>query len=234
MKFFFKIIGWLFLWLIFFWSFLVITFPAKAAKGWLTDRLEKRLNAKVSTEELGMRWNLDLRLRGISIIRGQWSVVRDQEGTVQLLPSPSLLKRGSEGEFIKSGLSPKDEIGDFTIKLASLNVEPRLLSLIRLKPEIAFTGSPSSGGSFTGSYEPEGLSLSFKDVLFKDFTIASLPVPSVAMFSGSGRFKLVKGKGTIEVEINGIPGGKQRAAIPGGEGVGLDGKLKITVSLPGL
>lgn len=203
MKRLFKVIGWSFLWLIFFWSFLVISFPAKTAKGWLTDRLEKGLNARVSIEELNMRWDLDLRLKGISI-EGQEPEAGSQEASV------------------------------FSVKLTSLDVEPRLLSLIRLKPEIDFTGSPSSGGNFTGSYDQEVLSLSFKNVLFKDFTIASLPVPSVALFSGSGRLKLVKGKGMIEVEINGIPGGKQRTTAPGGEGPGLDGKLKVTVSIPGL
>lgn len=206
-----KVIGWLFLWLISFWSFLVITFPAEAAKGWMTDRLEKRLNAKLSIEELSMRWNFGLRLKGISIISGQQSAVGSQEPSA-LSPQPSA----------------------FNVNLASLNIEPRLLSVIRLKPEIAFTGSPSSGGSFTGSYASEGLSLSFKDVLFKDFTISDLPVPSTAMFSGTGRFKLVNGRGTIEIEVNGIPGGKQRITTPAGEGPGLDGKLKVTVSMPGL
>ncbi|MEK7852132.1 MAG: hypothetical protein AAB275_09635, partial [Deltaproteobacteria bacterium] len=211
----FKVIGWSFLWLISFWSFLIISFPAKTAKGWLTDRLEKGLNAKVSIEEMNMRWNLDLRLRGISIIRGQGSVVSGQE-----YPLPQGEGGGDEGVF--------------TIKIGLLTANPRLLSLIRLEPEIAFTGSPSSGGNLTGSYDPEGLSLSFKDILFKDFTIATLPVPSTAMFSGSGRLKFVKGKGTIEVEVNGIPGGKQRTMAPGGEGPGLDGKLKVTVSIPGV
>lgn len=214
MKNFFKIVGWLFLWLIFFWSFLVITFPADAAKVWVADRFGKRLNAEVSIEEVSMRWNFCLRLKGISIIRGQGSVVSGQEGTAQLPP-----------EDVRDGIA---------IKVASLDIEPRLLSLIRLKTEIAFTGNPSSGGIFSGSYASEAISLSFKDVLFKDFTIADLPVPSTAMFSGSGRFTLAKGKGTIEVEVNGIPGGKQRTVASGGDGPGLDGKLKVTVSMPGL
>lgn len=214
MKKLFKVIGWSFIWLTSFWSFLVITFPADAAKVWVADRFGKRLNAEVSIEEVSMRWNFCLRLKGISIIRGQGSVVSGQEGTAQLPP-----------EDVRDGIA---------IKVASLDIEPRLLSLIRLKTEIAFTGNPSSGGNFTGSYDPEGLSLSFKGVLFKDFAIATLPIPSTAMFSGSGRFKLVKGKGTIEIEVSGIPGGIQRTTAPGGEGPGLDGKLKITASLPGL
>lgn len=184
---------------------MVITFPAKTAKGWLTDRLEKKLNAGVSIEELGMRWNFGLRLKGISILQ-----------------VPGAGGRGSE------------EKPEFNIKIDSLNVNPNLFSLLRFKPEVAFRGQTPSGGDFSGSYAVEGLSLSFKDILFKDFTVSSLPVPSTAMFSGSGRFKLVKGKGTIEIEVNGIPGGKQRFAAPAGEGAGLDGKLKITASLPGL
>ena len=54
------------------------------------------------------------------------------------------------------------------------------------------------------------------------------------MFSGSGKFKLVKGKGRIEIKVNGIPGWEQRITAPAGEGAGLDGRLKVTVSMPGL
>ena len=52
--------------------------------------------------------------------------------------------------------------------------------------------------------------------------------------SGSGRLKFVTGNGMIDTEVDGVPGGKQRLRIPAGEGLGLDGKLKITVSLPKL
>lgn len=203
MKRFIKIIGWSFLWLIFVWTFLIIGFPAKTAKYWLIDSLEKGLNAKVSIEELRLRWNLGVRFKGISI-NGRQSAVSSQE--------PSA----------------------FNVQLASLDIKPGLFSLIRLKPEIDFYGGTPSGGDFSGAYDTGELSLSFKEISFKDVSISTLPVPSAATVSGSGRLKLIKGKGMIEVEIDGIPGGKQRAKVPGGEGPGLDGRLLIKVLLPKL
>lgn len=203
MKRFIKIIGWSFLWLIFVWTFAIIGFPAKTAKYWLIGNLEKGLNAKVSIEELRLRWNLGVRLKGISI-NGWQSAVSSQE--------PST----------------------FNVQLASLDIKLGLFSLIRLKPEIDFYGGTPSGGDFSGAYDTEELSLSFKEISFKDVSISTLPVPSAATVSGSGRMKLIKGKGMIEIEIEGIPGGKQRAKVPGGEGPGLDGKLLVKVLLPKL
>lgn len=203
MKRFIKIIGWSFLWLIFVWTFLIIGFPAKTAKDWLIDSLEKGLNAEASIDELHLKWNLGVRLKEISI-NGRQSSVSSQE--------PST----------------------FNVQLASLDIKPRLFSLIRLKPEIDFYGDTPSGGNFSGSSNSKELSLSFKDISFKDISIAALPVPSAATVSGSGKLKLIKGKGMIEIEIDGIPGGKQRAKVFGGEGPGLDGKLLVKVLLPKL
>lgn len=126
------------------------------------------------------------------------------------------------------------EGNSFTVKLDSLDIRPRLFSMIRLKPEIDFNGGTPTGGPFSGSYNPDNLSISFKDISFKDISISTLPVPSAASMSGSGDLKFVKGKGTIEVEVDGIPGGRQKLKTPGGEAPGLDGKLKVTVSLPKL
>jgi len=204
-----KIIGWAFLWLIFVWTFVIIGFPAKTAKDWLTDQLEKGLDAKVSIEELRLRWNLGVRLKGISIT-------------------------SQESEVGAYGHTPLREPSAFNVKLASLNIEPSLFTLIRLKPEIDFYGGTPSGGDFSGAYDTEELSLSFKEISFKDVSISTLPVPSAATVSGSGRLKLIKGKGLIEIEIDGMSGGKQRAKVTGGENPGVDGKLKVAVSLPKL
>jgi len=126
------------------------------------------------------------------------------------------------------------EPSTFNLQLASMDIKPGLFSLIRLKPGIDFYGSTPSGGDFSGAYDTGELSLSFKDVSFKDVSIATLPVPSAATVSGSGKLKLIKGKGMIEIEIDGIPGGKQRAKVSGGDGPGLDGKLLVKVLLPKL
>jgi hypothetical protein len=120
------------------------------------------------------------------------------------------------------------------MRLEWLQVQPRLSGLISVKPEMDFSGGTPSGGHLSGSYQSGELSLSFNDISFKDFSTATLPVPSSATMSGSGRLKFVTGNGTIDAEVDGVPGGKQRLRIPGGEGLGLDGKLKITVSLPKL
>lgn len=198
-----KFIGWSFLWLIFVWTFVIVGFPAKTAKDWLVGSLEKGLNAKVSIEELYLRWNLEVRLKGISVVRAY-------------------------------GHTPVQEPSTFNVQLASLNIKPGLFSLIRLKPGINFYGGAPSGGDFSGAYDTGELSISFKDVSFKDVSISTLPVPSAATVSGSGKLKLIKGKGMIEIEIDGIPGGKQRAKVSGGDGPGLDGKLLVKVLLPKL
>lgn len=185
--------SWSFLWVLLFWTFLVIGLPTEAAKGWLAERLGRGFDAKVSIEELDIGWNLGIVFRRVS-----------------------LTSQAS------------------TMRLEWLKVQPRLSSLISVKPEMNFSGGTSSGGNLSGSYHSGELSLFFKDISFKDFSTATLPVPSSATMSGSGRLKFVTGNGTIDTEVDGVPGGKQRLRIPGGEGLGLDGKLKITVSLPKL
>ena len=44
--------------------------------------------------------------------------------------------------------------------------------------------------------------------------------------------KVVTSNGTIDAEIDGIPGGRQKLKMPGGTRPAVDGKLKIAVSLP--
>ncbi len=122
----------------------------------------------------------------------------------------------------------------FSVQLTSLDIRPKAISLIRLKPALNFSAITPSGGDISGSYNPAELSISFKDISFKDISISTLPIPSGTTATGNGIFKLIKGKGTVEVEVEGIPGGKQKLTAPGGESPGLDGKLKITVSLPKL
>lgn len=183
----------------FFWAFFVTGFPEESAREWLIGRIEKETDAKVSIDELHLRWNLGVRFKGISI---------DRQSSPQF---------GGEA---------------FTVKLAYLNVKPRLFSILKLKPELDFNGGLPSGGSFSGTFTPAGFSLSFKDVSFKDITIATLPVPSSATIEGSGAAKFIKGKGIIEIELEGIPGGKQRSRIPAGDGPGIEGKVNVTVSLP--
>jgi type II secretion system protein N len=198
-----KIAGWFTLWLLFFWVFLFTGFPEDTAKDWLAERLGKEINARTSIEELRIKWNLDVKIKGISI-NGHQSVVSSQE--------PSA----------------------FTVQLASLDIRPKLFSLIRLKPALEFNANTPSGGDISGSYNPAELSISFKDISFKDINTSTLPVPSETRATGSGRFKLIKGKGMIEVEVDGVPGGNQKLTVPGGESPGLDGKVKVTVSLPKL
>ncbi|MBI4746196.1 MAG: type II secretion system protein GspN [Deltaproteobacteria bacterium] len=199
-----KIAGWVSLWLLLFWVFLVTGFPAETARDWLAERLGKEISARVSIEELRINWDLDVKIKGISIIRGQ---------------APSALS-----------LQPSA----FSVQLASLDIRPKLLSLIRLKPALDFSGRTPSNGIISGSYDPAELSISFKDISFKDITISTLPVPSGTTAAGSGRFKLLKGKGMVEIEVEGVPGGKQKLTASGGQSPGLDGKVKVAVSLPKL
>jgi hypothetical protein len=48
--------------------------------------------------------------------------------------------------------------------------------------------------------------------------------------NGSGRLKVVAGTGSIDAEVDGVPGGRQRFKVSGGERPGLDGKVKVSVS----
>ena len=185
--------SWTFLWVLLFWTFLVIGLPTEAAKGWLAERLGRGFEAKVSVEELAIGWNLGITLKGVSLA-SQASAMR----------------------------------------LEWLQVYPRLSSVIWGKPEMDFRGGTSSGGRLSGAYHSGELSLSFTDISFKEFSAAALPVPSSATMSGSGRLRFVTGNGTIEIDVDGVPGGKQRLRIPGREGLGPEGTLKITVSLPKL
>ena len=205
-----KIAGWFSLWLLFFWVFLFIGFPEDTARDWLAERLGKEINARVSIEELRMDWNLDVKIKGISIIREQPAVGSQEPSALSLQPSA------------------------FNVLFTSLDIRPKALSLIRLKPALGFSASTHSNGNISGSYNPAEISISFKDISFKDISISTLPVPSGTTASGSGRFKLIKGKGKVEIEVEGVPGGKQKLTTTGGESPGLDGKLKITVSLPKL
>jgi type II secretion system protein N len=189
----FQGLSWLLLWVLLFWTFLVIGLPTEAARDWLVERLGHGLDVKVSVEELDIGWNLGLKLKEVSLAN-QASMMR----------------------------------------LKWVTVQPRLSGLISAKPEMDFSGGTSSGGYLSGSYLSGELSLSFKDISFKDFSAATLPVPSSTTMSGSGKLKFVTSNGTIDIEVDGVPGGTQRLRIPGGEGLGLDGKLKIAVSLPKL
>ena len=205
-----KIAGWCILWLLFFWGFLFSGFPEDTARDWLAERLGKEINARVSIEELRINWILDVKIKGISIISGQGSEVSTLKGIKGQEPSA------------------------FSVQLTSLDIRPKLLNLMRLKPALDFNTSTPSGGDISGSYNPAELSISFKDISFKDISISTLPVPSGTTATGSGIFKLIKGKGTVEIEVEGVPGGKQKLTAPGGESPGLDGKLKVMVSLPKL
>ena len=202
----FKIIGWSLLWLLFFWAFLVAGFPNEAVRGWLAERIGKGTNAAVSIEDLRIKWNLEVKIMGISI----------------------------ESKQEKTEEAGNTTQGGFSVKLNTLSVEPRLLSLIRRKPALKFNADTPSGGNISGSYDPAELSVFFKDLSFKDINISSLPVPSGTTASGSGKFKLVAGKGSIDVEVDGVPGGKQNIKVQGGASPGLDGKLKAAVTLPKL
>jgi len=220
-----KIAGWFTLWLLFFWVFLFTGFPEDTARDWLAERLGKEINAGVSIEELRINWDLDVEIKGISIISGQGSGARGQEpSALSLQPSALSLQ--------PSALSLQPSA--FSVQLTSLDIRPELLSLIRLKPALDFNANTPSGGDISGSYNPAELSISFKDISFKDISISTLPVPSGTTATGSGIFKFIKGKGTVEIEVEGVPGGKQKLTAPGGESPGLDGKLKVTVSLPKL
>ena len=205
-----KIAGWCILWLLFFWVFLFIGFPEDTARDWLAERLGKEINARVLIEELRIDWDLDVKIKGISISREQPAVGSQEPSALSFQPSA------------------------FNVLFTSLDIRPKLLSLIRLKPALDFSASIPSGGEISGSYNPAEFSISFKDISLKDISISTLPVPSGTTATGSGRFKLIKGKGMVEIEVEGVPGGKQKIRAPGGESPGLDGKLKVIVSLPKL
>ena len=175
----------------------------ETAKGWLADRLGQEFDAAFSFEELHVRWNLGVRLKGISI----------------------------ENPPFKRPPSATGSADGFTMRLDSFRADPRLFSLISGKPDIDFIGDTSSGGQLSGSYAAGALSFSFRDVSFKDLSIAAIPLPSNTTLRGSGTLKVVPGNGTIDTEIDGVPGGKQRLKIPGGTA---HGKLTIVVSLPTL
>lgn len=202
-----KTAAWTLLWVVFFWIFLIIGFPAETAKGWLAERLGKELNASVTVENLKVMWDLGIRLKGISI-----------ESRKRNFPDSQALAVNE----------------DFMIKLDSLQANPRLITLLRLNPGADFKGSTPSGGTFSGSYAKQVMAVSFRDISFRDISISILPIPSASSVSGSGELKVIKGKGTIDVEVDGIPGGRQRFKLSGGEAPGLDGKMKVTVSLPKL
>ncbi|MEK6545579.1 MAG: hypothetical protein AABZ28_03505 [Nitrospinota bacterium] len=123
---------------------------------------------------------------------------------------------------------------EFTLKIGKLNIAPQWAGLIRLKPAIKYHGNTPSGGDFSGYYNSDELSLSFKEISFLDISISSILLPSTAIVNGSGRLKLTKDNGIIEIEVDGIPGGRQRLRISGGEKPGLNGKLSVAVTLPKL
>lgn len=207
MKRIYKILAWSILWLAAFWIFFIIQFPAETVRGWLVYKLENRLNVRVSVEKLTLKWNLDMELMGISISdRGHGSKTSEASHPLEAMA--------------------------FTLKISRLTIIPSLPSLMRMKPEVDFNGNAPSGGIFSGSYHAGELSISFKDVSFKDLIIPAFSLPSATTIGGSGRLKTVKDKGIIEVEMDGIPGGRQRVKVPGGEGPGLEGRVKITVLLP--
>ena len=202
------IAGWSFLWIVLFWAFLLVGFPRETARNWLSERLGQSFDARVSIEELHIAWNLAVRLKGVSIA-----------------------KQASEAGPAPAGESKRDgEV--FMIRLDSVTVDPRLSGLISVDPKMDFRGNTSSGGTVSGSYTSGELTLFFRDLSSRDVTIATLPVPSSAIISGSGRLKLVATNGTIDTEVDGVPGGRQSLKLLGGAGPGLDGRLKITVSLP--
>lgn len=131
-------------------------------------------------------------------------------------------------------ISGSKEQSDFSVQLADLNISPKLLSLIKLTPAFDFNASSPSGGDISGLYGPSALSVSFKDISSKEISISSIPAPSGTTATGSAIFNIIKGKGMIDIEVDGIPGGKQKIKVPGGDSPGLDGKLRLTISLPRL
>ena len=76
-----KITGWSLLWLVSLWIFLVIGFPDETARDWLAESLGKEINARVSIGELRIKWDLDVRIKGISINDPQ-SAVSSQQASV--------------------------------------------------------------------------------------------------------------------------------------------------------
>lgn len=184
-----QIAGWVLVWLTCFWAFLLLGFPSDAAKAWLVENVGQRLDAAVSIETLRMRWNLDVRLDGVSVAR------------------PAL-----------------------AIRFTSLTVHPKWLGLLSSGPRLDFTGDTASGGHLSGSYKPGEVTLRFSNMSAKDLGIAPLPLPPGATVRGSGTFRLATTSATIETEIDGVPGGRQRLQIFGKDALGLAGTLKITVS----
>ena len=197
---------WSVLWIVFFWVFLVIGLPTEEARDWLVERLGRHFDATFAIEELRVRWNLGVSLKGISIT-----------------------SRPSESRPFPGGQAIDQ---DFGVRLDVLNVEPRLSSLMLAKPDMDFNGSTPSGGRLAGSYKSGELYLSFQDMGAKDFMSATSLLPAGSTMRGSGRLRLVTGNATIDTEVDGIPGAHQRLKIVGGKSPGFDGKLKITVSLP--
>jgi len=207
MKHIYKILSWSVLWFAAFWIFFVILFPAETVRDWLVYKIENRLNVRVAVEKFALKCNLNMELRGIS--------VSDR----------------SHGSKTSEASHSLDAMA-FSLKISRLTIIPSLPSLVRMKPEVDFNGNAPSGGSFSGSYRDGGLTLSLKDVSFKDFIIHAFPLPPATTIGGSGQLKTVKGKGVIEVEIDGIPGGRQRVKVSVGGDPGLEGKIKIIVLLP--
>ncbi len=196
------IIGWSSLWIGSFWGFFLAGFPAETARSWLAGKLGQTLHASVSIDEVHIRWNLDLGLTGLSVAN------QASDAGVPGDPAPQA----------------------FMMKLNSLTLGPTLSSLASFQPEIGFRADTSSGGYVSGSYKSGEVTLFFKDVSSKDFTLAALPLPPTATMNGSGRLKVVTGTGSIDAEVDGVPGGRQRFKVSGGERPGLDGKVKVSVS----
>lgn len=117
------------------------------------------------------------------------------------------------------------------VRLDSFTLEPTLAALVLGRPEANFRGGTSSGGRVSGSYRAGEVTLVFADVSLSEFNIATVPLPATARVSGTGRLRVVPTAGTIDAEIDGIPGGKQRHRVPVGQAPGVNGKVQITVSL---
>lgn len=61
------IAGWSCVWIVVFWAFLLIGFPAETARAWLAERLGRDFAASVTIEKLELGWNLDVRFIGVSV-----------------------------------------------------------------------------------------------------------------------------------------------------------------------
>lgn len=142
-----RIAGWILVWLVSFWSFLLLGFPSERAAEWIAQKVGRQTNATVSIRKLHVRWNLDLGLDDVSVTAQPPVAVRFTTVTLQPKWLASVLSQPEmrfSGQTVSGGrISGSYKAGEVTVLFSDVPPKDLGMTLLPLPPSATLRGSGS-------------------------------------------------------------------------------------------